>query len=170
MVVIAGSEIMTGHADSGSTAELQFESLELDIKTLQRDREEDRKEFQQFQAIVNRNFATMQKNFDKIQDNFRRLLLESEPAQEEGMEGQGSVQMKDNQVNSPRVAPGRPTQLQAPTPPSMAMPEKGAPLPIGTAVLRDRTGKELNMDGTPKVPYRHPHYGQNKEKEHLQTA
>lgn len=22
------------------------------------------------------------------------------------------------------------------------------------------TGKELNMDGTPKMPYRHPHFGQ----------
>ena len=97
------------------------------------------------------------------------MLLEPEPAQEEGVEGQGSVQMTDNQINSPRVAPSRPKKLQAPTPPSVAMPEKGAPLPIGTAVLRDRTGKELNMDGTPKVPYRHPHYGQNKEKEHLQN-
>ena len=59
MVVIAGGEIVTSHADSGSTAELQLESLELDIKTLQQDREENRKEFQQFQATVNRNFATM---------------------------------------------------------------------------------------------------------------
>ena len=41
-------------------------------------------------------------------------------------------------------------------------------LPIGTAVLRDQAGRELNMDGTPKVPYRHPNYGQNKEKEHFQ--
>ena len=54
---------MTGQADSVTMAELQLESLELDIKTLQRDREEDREEFQQFQATVNRNFATMQKFF-----------------------------------------------------------------------------------------------------------
>lgn len=26
-------------------------------------------------------------------------------------------------------------------------------------MLRDHTGKELNLDGTPKTPYRHPNYG-----------
>ena len=61
------------------------------------------------------------------------------------------------------MAPGRPKQLLVPTPPSVAMPNKGAPLPDGTATLRDHTGKELNMDGTPKVPYMHPNFGQGKE-------
>jgi hypothetical protein len=31
--------------------------------------------------------------------------------------------------------------------------------PIGTAALHDHTGKEVNLDGTPKMPYRHPHFG-----------
>ena len=98
-------------------------------------------------------------------------MLEPEPAQEDQVEeGQGSVQVKDNPVNSPQVAPGRPKQLQAPTPPSVAMPDKGAPCPIGTTVLRDQAGKELNMDGTPKVPYRNPHYGQSKDKEQFQAV
>lgn len=30
----------------------------------------------------------------------------------------------------------------------------------GSATLRDR--KELNLDGTPKVPYRHPNFGNTK--------
>ena len=45
----------------------------------------------------------------------------------------------------------------------MTMRDKGAHWPVGTAALRDHTGKELNMDGAPKVPYRHPNFGQGKE-------
>ena len=26
--------------------------------------------------------------------------------------------------------------------------------------MQDSNGKELNLDGTPRVPYRHPHFGQ----------
>ncbi|KAE8798190.1 hypothetical protein D1007_26480 [Hordeum vulgare] len=70
---------MAGAAESATTADLQLESLELDLKTLRQERDEDQKEFHQFQAMVNRNFITMQKNFDKIQDNFRRLLLDPDP-------------------------------------------------------------------------------------------
>lgn len=97
---------MTNIDESGDTADLQLDSLELDVKTLQRDHEEGRKEFKEFQAMVNRNFGTMQKNFEKIQENFRRLLLD------------------------PVVPAGRPKQLQAPTPPSVAMPDKTTP-PMG---------------------------------------
>lgn len=39
---------MSKTTESGETADLQLESLELDIKALQRNREEDRKEFQEF--------------------------------------------------------------------------------------------------------------------------
>lgn len=97
---------MTNIDESGDTADLQLDSLELDVKTLQRDHEEGRKEFKEFQGMVNRNFGTMQKNFEKIQENFRRLLLD------------------------PVVPAGRPKQLQAPTPPSVAMPDKTTP-PMG---------------------------------------
>ena len=31
---------------------------------------------------------------------------------------------------------------------------------VGTGSLHDAVGKELNLDGTPKLPYRHPHFGQ----------
>ena len=32
--------------------------------------------------------------------------------------------------------------------------------PVGTGSLHDAAGKELNLDGTPKLPYHHPHFGQ----------
>ena len=70
---------MSQSDESGDTGALELQLLELDIKTLQRYREEDKKEFQDFQSMVNKNFVTMQENFDKIQDNFKCLLLLPEP-------------------------------------------------------------------------------------------
>lgn len=156
---------MAGVAESATTADLQLESLELDLKSLRQERDEDRKEFHQFQATVNKNFITMQKFFDKIQDNFRRLLLDPDPGKDDAADHasvQGAAVQKDNPGGSPMVAPGRPKQLVADTPPSVTMPEKAAVGGIGTAVLRDQTGRELNMDGTLKQPYRHPNFGINK--------
>ncbi|KAE8819818.1 hypothetical protein D1007_02189 [Hordeum vulgare] len=123
-------------AESATTADLQLESLELDLKSLRQERDEDRKEFHQFQATVNKNLITMQNFFDKIQDNFTRLLLDPDP--------------------------GRSKQLVAETPPSITMPEKATVGGIGTSVLRDQAGRELNMDGTLKQPNRHPNFGINK--------
>lgn len=51
------AEVMTRVTESGDTADLQLDSLELDIKTLQRNREEDRKEFQDFQVTVKRTLS-----------------------------------------------------------------------------------------------------------------
>ncbi|KAE8815174.1 hypothetical protein D1007_07497 [Hordeum vulgare] len=86
---------MTGQVDSVVTADLQLASLELDIKILQNNREEDRKEFQEFRAMVNKNFFTMQGNFHKIQNSFRKLLMDhgSEEEQLEHSE-QGSAPRK----------------------------------------------------------------------------
>lgn len=103
---------MSNPTESSETADLQLESLGLDIKTLQRYREEDKQEFQDFQSPVKRNFVTMQKNFDKIQENFRRLLLDPEPGDiPDEQSAQGSVQPRQNQVQSPALPPGRPKQL-----------------------------------------------------------
>lgn len=42
------------------------------------------------------------------------------------------------------------------------------PVTAGYAVLHDfNTGKELQLDGSSKAPYRHPHFSQNKQ---VQTA
>ncbi|KAE8798620.1 hypothetical protein D1007_26105 [Hordeum vulgare] len=100
---------MTGQAASVVTAGLQLASLELDIKAIQINKEEDRKEFQEFHTMVNKNFVTMQSNFDKIQEIFRKLLLE--PASDEGQlerSEQGSAQMKGNEAQSPVIPAGRP--------------------------------------------------------------
>lgn len=105
----------------------------------------------------------MQKNVDKIQENFRRLLLDPEPEEATDEQSvQGSAQPKANQVQSPAIPPGRAKQLPANSPPSVAIADKEAPAVVGTAVLRDTTGKELNLDGTPKVPYRHPNFASAK--------
>ncbi|KAE8772179.1 hypothetical protein D1007_55833 [Hordeum vulgare] len=156
---------MAGVADSATTADLQLESLELDLKSLRQERDDDRKEFHQFQETVNKNFITMQKFFDKIQDNFRRLLLDPDPGKDDAADHasvQGGVVQKDNPGGSPMIVPGRPKQLVADTPPSVTMPEKAVVGGFGTAVLRDQSGRELNMDGTLKQPYRHPNFGINK--------
>ncbi|KAE8809444.1 hypothetical protein D1007_13963 [Hordeum vulgare] len=126
---------MVGVAESTRTADLQLESLELDLKTLRQERDEDRKEFHQFQTIVNRNFITMQIFFDKIQDNFRRLLLDPDRGKDDEDDHasvQGAAVQKDNPVGSDLVAPGRPKQLVADTPPSVTIPEKAAVGGVGT--------------------------------------
>ncbi|KAE8811496.1 hypothetical protein D1007_11883 [Hordeum vulgare] len=89
---------MAEQAASLATTDLQLASLELEIKSIHINREEDRKEFQEFHTMVNRNFATMQGNFDKIQENFRRLLVE--PGSDEGQverSEQGSAQVSMGQ-------------------------------------------------------------------------
>ena len=46
---------------------------------------------------------------------------------------------------------------------TQALQKKQFPIvqPIGTAVLQDHMGRELNLDGTARIPYRHPNYGNN---------
>ncbi|KAE8801358.1 hypothetical protein D1007_23055 [Hordeum vulgare] len=100
---------MTGQATSIVIADLQLVSLELDTKTLGSNRDEDWKDFQEFRAMVNRNFETMQGNFDKIEENFRWLLLDLDF--EEGhieRSKQGSAPLKVKEVHSPAVPVGRP--------------------------------------------------------------
>ncbi|KAI4976444.1 hypothetical protein ZWY2020_050051 [Hordeum vulgare] len=123
------------------TTDLQLASLHLDIKTLQNNREEDRKEFHEFRTMVNKNFVTMQGNFDKIQENFRKLLMDH-GAEEEQLEcsEQGSAQKKVEEVHSPVFPAGRPKQLVHFTPPSVHGQEKEAPVVVvGTSMLRDHT-------------------------------
>lgn len=91
------------------------------MKTLQNSREEDRKEFHEFRAMVNKNFVTMQNNFDKIQDNFRNLLLDHGSEEGQGDHSEhDSVQKKVDEVQSPGVPTGRPKQLHNFTPPLSA--------------------------------------------------
>ncbi|KAE8767287.1 hypothetical protein D1007_61379 [Hordeum vulgare] len=112
--------------------------------------------------MVNRNFVTLQGNFDKIQENFRRLLVE--PGSDEGQverSEQGSAQVKGQEALSPGIPLGRPKHLVHSTPPSVQGQEKEAPVVVGSAVLRDHNEKEINLDGTSKLPYRHPNFTTN---------
>ncbi|KAE8800330.1 hypothetical protein D1007_24183 [Hordeum vulgare] len=155
---------MAERVASLATVALQLASLELDIKAIHSNREEDRKEFQDFRTMVNKNFATMQSNFAKIQENFRRLLVE--PGSDEGQverSEQGSAQMKGQEALSPGIPPGRPKQLVHNTPPSVQGQDKEAPVVVGSVVLRDHTGKEVNLHGTSKMPYRHPNFTSNRQ-------
>lgn len=50
---------------------------------------------------------------------------------------QGSAQNKAPEVHNPVIPAGRPKQLPSSTPPSVAGHEKGAPVVVGSAVLKD---------------------------------
>ena len=127
----------------------------MDIKTLRQDREEDRKEFYEFTVSVNKNFASIQRNFHKIQASLRKLTDSTCNDEDEEEEEPPSAQAS-NHATPQTVPPGRPKQL-----PSNHL---AAYKVAGSAVLVDKvTGKELNLDGTPKGPYRHPNHVTNKQ-------
>ncbi|KAI5007708.1 hypothetical protein ZWY2020_008756 [Hordeum vulgare] len=97
---------MSNPVDSAETRGLQLQSLELDMKTLQRYREEDTKEFKDFQTLVTRNFVTMQNIFDKIQESFKLFFID--PEQEEVLDehsAHGSVQPKQHQTRCAVIQP-----------------------------------------------------------------
>ncbi|KAE8769226.1 hypothetical protein D1007_59209 [Hordeum vulgare] len=88
-------------------------------------------------------------DFDKIKENFRKLLLEtgSDEGQLEQYE-EGSAQMKGNEAQSSVIPARRPKQLVHCTPPSLQGHDKEAPVIIGSVVLRDHTGKDINLDAS----------------------
>ena len=65
---------MTDEQGTQDTGMLMLESLQLDVQTLQRTREEDKEEFLKFSQSVRNNFASIQTNFNSIQTNFERLF------------------------------------------------------------------------------------------------
>lgn len=63
-------------------------------------------------------------------------------------------------VTPPAVPQGRPKQLTS----NQLGADKVGPTIVGSAVLVDKlAGIELNLDGTPKGPYRHPNHATNKQ-------
>lgn len=66
-------------ADSSGTADLEMDSLKLDVKVLQQNREDDRKEFQTFQATVNNFFSDVQKLLVEMQSSFTLLITALHP-------------------------------------------------------------------------------------------
>ena len=138
---------MAQESHTDNTGMLQLESLQLDVQTLQRCREEDKQEFVDFSQSIRKNFASIQTNFTNIQTNFERLF---------------ATRKEDNFAHSP-LRDSRNT-LETPENPGHAsnnsIKQPMAPTkPIGTRTLQDMTCRELNLDGTVLEPYRHPHYG-----------
>ena len=124
-----------------------MQSLLLDVQTLQRCREEDKQEFLDFRSSVNTNFARIETNFCSIQTNFERLFAAKKG---EALDASPTV----NSSNLP-VTPPNHHGLSANSVKQPPVQVK----PIGTQVLHDGNGKELNLDGTPRIPYRHPNFG-----------
>lgn len=120
-----------------------MQSLKLDVKVLQQNRDQDR---QEFQVTVNKNFADVQKSLLEMQSSLTHLITAlhpRDPAPATPLVGQGSVHQITPQ------APVKNAQEAVHTPPT-----------VGSGVLHDmETGRELNLDVSNKQPYRHPHYG-----------
>jgi hypothetical protein len=128
---------------SGDTGMLQLESLQLDVQLLQRFREEDKKEFLDFSTSVQQNFVSIQNNFISIQANFERLF---------------NAKKADTMEQSGHT-PETPPQVGAQSAASVSKHFETAKT-VGTGTLRDAAGQEMHLDGTPKLPYRHPNAGQ----------
>ncbi|XP_040249281.1 uncharacterized protein [Aegilops tauschii subsp. strangulata] len=146
--------------ETQDTDMLELESLQLDIKTLRQDREEDRKELYHFTESVNKNFASIQRNFKKIQSTLQKLATE-QSGEEEDEDDERPDPLSGH--GSTAIPPGRPKQL----PNNQLATDKQDPATGGSAMLVDKTtGRELNLDGTPKGPYRHPNHAANKQEFH----
>ena len=91
----------------------------------------------------------MQENFSKIQTSFTNFFAVTN-------------------LETPVVEGGQQAQDLSATPGqgSCAMSEKKKG-PVGNCTLQDAQGKELNLDGTPKGPYRHPNFGGNQQQQGL---
>lgn len=137
---------MTGSGDSSSTDQLEFTSLQLDVQLLQKNREQDRVEFEEFREYVQANFQSVQKSLGDLQGSLSNFI---------------------SGFPKPREAPHNP--LDMPQASAVANTLQGpaqrfqdplkSPDTVGSATLVDKhTGKELNLDGSNKHPYRHPHF------------
>ena len=54
--------------------------------------------------------------------------------------------------------------------PSPSTADRPQPAPHGSATLQGHQGKELNLDGTPKAPYRHLNHAANRQETEAQQA
>lgn len=126
------------------------------MKPLQHDRDEDRKEFAEFAKSVNANFVTMQENFNIIQDSFKKLLANGQEIQVEEIPELNPTSRAGS--NLPKSPKGKQTLDQSA---SNKLGERPSTAPTGIFKLQDHHGREMNLDGTPKQPYRHPNFSQH---------
>lgn len=136
--------------DSSSTANLELQFVQLDVQTFQKNREQDRLDFEDFRDHVQNNFQSLQKTLGEMQGTLSKFIS-------------GFPKPRDQPTQSPEVAQGSGQHVQTPQGP-LKQPAEVVTTPAGSAVLVDQlTGKELNLDGSSKAPYRHPHFNQNKQ-------
>jgi hypothetical protein len=128
---------------SQDTGMLQLEYLQLDIQMLQKYREEDKTEFNDFATVVQSNFHSIQNNFTNIQANFEKLFA-TRKVKELEQTGHNPETPPNHGLNSAHSVSNPAVANKA----------------VGTCTLQDMQGKDLNLDGTPKLPYRHPNFGQ----------
>uniref|UniRef100_A0ACD5XBM2 Uncharacterized protein n=1 Tax=Avena sativa TaxID=4498 RepID=A0ACD5XBM2_AVESA len=146
---------MPKNTDSVNTDTLELQSLQLDMQQLRREREDDRKEFADFTATVQSNFVAIQENFSAIQANFAKFLSTTVEA-----------------PVAPSPAKEFPSGHGSSAPLKVASQEKGLQCPhtapAGHCTLHDHTGREINLDGTAKQPYRHPNFQNNQKPDQIQ--
>jgi hypothetical protein len=146
VVLRSSVAIMTNITDSEAPGELDLEPLQLDIRNLQQQIEEDKREFQDFCASTTRNFDCIQKNLDKIQEKFRKLFARTiaEPTGEQSSDlGQASTVTTAPRSETPQ---GRPKQLH----PSPSIVERPQSAPHGSATMQDHQGKVLIWMALPR--------------------
>jgi hypothetical protein len=127
---------------SETTEQLEMKSLQLEITAIQQYRESDKKEFSDFASATNKNFVDIQANFDLMQKNFEILFAAT----------------KGKSDQPPPLAPHVDAQGEIVTTPehgSVNQPVQPVK-PIGTSRLQDIYGRELQLDGARKQPYKHP--------------
>lgn len=142
---------MTRPSDSSSTDQLEFHSLQLDVQLLQKNREQDRLEFDEFREYVQENFQSVQKSLGDLQGSFSNFLSGFPKPRE----------VPPNPMEVPQASGDNNNTLKGPA----LKPEEAyhTPVTVGSATLVDmQTGRELNLDGSNKVPYRHPHFATTK--------
>ena len=137
---------MAAPGNSSSTDHLEFTSLQLDVQLLQMNRDQDRMEFDEFREYVQTNFGSVQKSLADLQGTLSGFLS-------------GFPKPKENPPN-PMDVPQASAMINTPQGPvQRGQDQFKSPHTVGSATLVDKhTGKELNLDGSLKHPYRHPHF------------
>lgn len=131
---------MGGENDSLSTQSLEFRSLQLDVKTLQQNRELDRQKFLDFREHVSSNFQSVQKSLGDLQQALTNFIS-TFPQPREHPPSNPDVLPVANPNSTPQGALKQPGEIFH------------SPVTVGSAVLHDlQTGRELQLDGSTKFP------------------
>lgn len=142
---------MVGPSDSSSTDQLEFTSLQLDVQMMQKNREQNRLEFDELRDFVHDNFQSLHKTLGDLQ-SYLSTFISAFPKPREVQPIPQDVPQASTIAHTTR---GTVNKFQD---------ARQSPAIVGSATLVDKnTGKELNLDGTHKLPYKHPHFVENRQ-------